>query len=62
MPELPEVERARKLIASTCTGLKIAEVDARPDHIVFAGGTTHEDFAQELKGRTIQGCSRKGKK
>ncbi|KAJ9103600.1 hypothetical protein QFC20_004756 [Naganishia adeliensis] len=61
MPELPEVERARKLIEETCKGYKIAHVDTHEDKIVYTGGITHEDYAKALVGRTITGCSRKGK-
>ncbi|WVN87134.1 uncharacterized protein L203_102310 [Cryptococcus depauperatus CBS 7841] len=58
MPELPEVERARRLIQDTCWGYKIASVDTTEDKIVFTGGTDHDEF---LEGRTITGCERKGK-
>ncbi|KAH8083725.1 Formamidopyrimidine-DNA glycosylase N-terminal domain-containing protein [Filobasidium floriforme] len=61
MPELPEVERARKLVEETCVGFEIASVDSREDKIVYTGGITHEDYVKELEGRTITGCSRKGK-
>ncbi|WWD16349.1 formamidopyrimidine-DNA glycosylase [Kwoniella shandongensis] len=61
MPELPEVERARKLIQESCKGYKIKSVDAREDKIVYTGGTDHNDFAKEVTGRTITGCERKGK-
>ncbi|ORY22697.1 hypothetical protein BCR39DRAFT_551063 [Naematelia encephala] len=67
MPELPEVERARKLIQDTCRGYKIASVDSTPDTIVYTGGDDHEAFAcpilsaKEMLGRTIESCERKGK-
>ncbi|CAD6579636.1 MAG: hypothetical protein TREMPRED_002533 [Tremellales sp. Tagirdzhanova-0007] len=61
MPELPEVERARKLIQDSCLGYKIKKVEAKEDKIVFTGGTTHESFATAIEGRTITGCERKGK-
>ncbi|TYJ51648.1 formamidopyrimidine-DNA glycosylase [Cryptococcus floricola] len=61
MPELPEVERARKLIQETCVGYTIADVDSVEDKIVYTAGTDHEEFADEIKGRTITGCERKGK-
>ncbi|WVQ93735.1 formamidopyrimidine-DNA glycosylase [Kwoniella sp. CBS 9459] len=61
MPELPEVERARKLIQDTCKGYKIKSVDSTEDKIVYTGGTDHEEFAKEITGRTITGCERKGK-
>lgn len=40
-----EVERARKLIADSCTGYTIKSVDTTEDKIVYAGGITHEDYA-----------------
>ncbi|KAK6905408.1 formamidopyrimidine-DNA glycosylase [Kwoniella mangroviensis CBS 8507] len=61
MPELPEVERARKLIHETCKGYKIKSVDSVEDKIVFTGGDDHKSFVQEITGRTITGCERKGK-
>ncbi|WVR03668.1 formamidopyrimidine-DNA glycosylase [Kwoniella sp. DSM 27419] len=61
MPELPEVERARKLIHETCRGYKIESVDSTEDKIVYTGGTNHEDFAKEITGRTILNAERKGK-
>ncbi|WVQ77293.1 formamidopyrimidine-DNA glycosylase [Cryptococcus sp. DSM 104548] len=61
MPELPEVERARKLIEESCRGYTIADVDSVEDKIVYTAGTDHEEFAREIKGRTITGCERKGK-
>ncbi|WVQ78646.1 formamidopyrimidine-DNA glycosylase [Cryptococcus sp. DSM 104549] len=60
MPELPEVERARKLIEDSCKGYKIKSVDTTEDTIVYAG-TSHSEFAKEITGRTITGCERKGK-
>ncbi|WWC58329.1 formamidopyrimidine-DNA glycosylase [Kwoniella dejecticola CBS 10117] len=61
MPELPEVERARKLIHETCKGYKIKKVKSTEDKIVYTGGDDHETFAKEISGRTITGCERKGK-
>ncbi|WRT63912.1 formamidopyrimidine-DNA glycosylase [Kwoniella shivajii] len=61
MPELPEVERARKLIQETCRGYKIKSVDSVEDKIVYTGGDDHSAFAKEITGRTITGCERKGK-
>ncbi|KAL7420127.1 hypothetical protein Q5752_005093 [Cryptotrichosporon argae] len=61
MPELPEVERARKLIADTCVGYTIDSVTVAEDKIVYTGGSDHNDFAKELTGRVIEGSERKGK-
>ncbi|WOO80739.1 Formamidopyrimidine-DNA glycosylase [Vanrija pseudolonga] len=48
MPELPEVERARRLIAETCMGYTISEIDAVDDKIVYCGEGEHVAF---LKGQ-----------
>ncbi|KAJ6519326.1 AtMMH-1 [Mycena sanguinolenta] len=50
MPELPEVERAKNLI-NNHSGKLIEKVETVEDDIVFAG-TTHDEFAKELTGRT----------
>ncbi|KAI0367522.1 AtMMH-1 [Pilatotrama ljubarskyi] len=60
MPELPEVERAAKLLRSVAMNKKIIEVEAKEDTIVFSG-TSHEEFAAELKGRTVKDARRYGK-
>ena len=61
MPELPEVERARRLIEAVVLGRTIASVwcDAKDD-IVFAG-TTGRTVARKLKGRTVTAVRRRGK-
>lgn len=56
----PEVERARRLIAETCTGYVIDAVDTVVDTIVF-DGADNDEFANEIRGRTVTGCERKGK-
>ncbi|KAK0208885.1 Formamidopyrimidine-DNA glycosylase N-terminal domain-containing protein [Desarmillaria ectypa] len=60
MPELPEVERASKLIRTVGLGKKIARVESFEDTIVYSG-TTHTEFAHELTGRTIDNVGRYGK-
>ncbi|KAI0771001.1 AtMMH-1 [Trametes elegans] len=60
MPELPEVERAAKLLREVAVGKKIADLEAVEDTIVFAG-VSHTEFANELKGRTIKDAQRYGK-
>ncbi|KAJ7022036.1 Formamidopyrimidine-DNA glycosylase N-terminal domain-containing protein [Mycena alexandri] len=60
MPELPEVERAKNLINKVAAGKVIQKVETVEDTIVFAG-TTHDDFAKELTGRTLQSAERYGK-
>ncbi|PBK76676.1 AtMMH-1 [Armillaria solidipes] len=60
MPELPEVERASKLIRTVGLGKKIVRVESFEDAIVYSG-TTHTEFARELTGRTIDNVGRYGK-
>ncbi|BEI87551.1 uncharacterized protein CcaverHIS019_0102690 [Cutaneotrichosporon cavernicola] len=60
MPELPEVEEARKMIADAVTGYTITEVDTVEDNLVYDGVTPHQ-FSKELVGRMVTGCERKGK-
>ncbi|KAJ7480157.1 Formamidopyrimidine-DNA glycosylase N-terminal domain-containing protein [Mycena galericulata] len=59
MPELPEVERAKNLV-NRYSGRLIEKVETVEDTIVFAG-TTHDAFAKELTGRTIESAGRYGK-
>lgn len=56
-----EVERARKLIAETCTDHTISQIETKEDKIVYTGGCTHEEFEKGLLGRKVTGCERKGK-
>ncbi|KAJ6626922.1 AtMMH-1 [Mycena sp. CBHHK59/15] len=60
MPELPEVERAKKLLNTVAVGKVIEKVETVEDTIVFSG-TTHSDFAKELTGRTVENAGRYGK-
>jgi formamidopyrimidine-DNA glycosylase len=60
MPELPEVEAARKLAAKRLVGRRLTEVSARDDRIVFAGLTPQRVVAA-LRGRRVRGVGRKGK-
>ncbi|KAF7340082.1 Formamidopyrimidine-DNA glycosylase [Mycena venus] len=60
MPELPEVNRAKNLINRVAAGKVIEKVETVEDTIVFAG-TTHEEFANELTGRTLESAGRYGK-
>ncbi|KAJ7837190.1 Formamidopyrimidine-DNA glycosylase H2TH domain-containing protein [Mycena olivaceomarginata] len=59
MPELPEVNRAKNLI-NKHSGKVIEKVETVEDPIVFAG-ITHDDFAKELTGRTLESAGRYGK-
>ncbi|KAI0040806.1 AtMMH-1 [Auriscalpium vulgare] len=60
MPELPEVERAAKLLRSLALNKRIQKVETTEDTIVFSG-TTHDDFAAEITGRTVKEVGRYGK-
>ncbi|KAJ7226011.1 DNA glycosylase/AP lyase [Mycena pura] len=60
MPELPEVNRATNLINRIAKGRIIERVETVDDPIVFTG-TTHEEFAEELTGRTVESAERYGK-
>ena len=60
MPELPEVESARRLMSGVLLGHRLAEVEALPDEIVFCG-TPPEAIQEALQGRTVTRLGRKGK-
>jgi formamidopyrimidine-DNA glycosylase len=60
MPELPEVECARRLAERHLAGRQILRVGVAPDPIVFAGVPPRR-FAHVLGGRTVVGAGRKGK-
>lgn len=59
MPELPEVEAARRSLARTVAGKTIARVVVRRPTVL----RTHspQGFARALRGRTIRGITRQGK-
>ncbi|KZT67651.1 hypothetical protein DAEQUDRAFT_728891 [Daedalea quercina L-15889] len=60
MPELPEVERAAKLVRDVALGNKIVDVETTEDNIVYSG-TSHLEFAQTVKGRRVTNVGRYGK-
>ncbi|KAJ2492107.1 hypothetical protein IWW37_001684 [Coemansia sp. RSA 2050] len=60
MPELPEVERARKLLQTCCIGKEISSVTAADDIIVFTNERGHELEAL-LSGRKLLDVGRRGK-
>ncbi|KAJ2933571.1 hypothetical protein H1R20_g3519, partial [Candolleomyces eurysporus] len=60
MPELPEVERAAKLLRDIAKGKKITRVETFEDSIVFSG-TTHQEFGDEITGRIVDDAQRYGK-
>ncbi|MFC2173965.1 Fpg/Nei family DNA glycosylase [Acidobacteriota bacterium] len=60
MPELPEVERARLLAATSLSGKLIAGIVADEDTIVFQD-IKPRAFCRRLKGRRVRAVCRKGK-
>jgi len=60
MPELPEVERARRIIERVAVGHRIERVQCDDDTIVFSG-VAPATVARCLKGRTILASRRRGK-
>ncbi|KZT56021.1 hypothetical protein CALCODRAFT_406965, partial [Calocera cornea HHB12733] len=60
MPELPEAERACRLLRESIVGGTIRAVDTVEDTIVY-DGVEHGEFAQELKGRQVLAVHRHGK-
>jgi len=60
MPELPEVETARRRAERALAGRRILAVATRPDPIVYEG-TTPRRFARALVGRRVEAVKRKGK-
>ncbi|CEM27244.1 unnamed protein product [Vitrella brassicaformis CCMP3155] len=60
MPELPEVERARRLAAAALEGKVVKEARTTEDEIVF-DGVDHAEFARRMTGKRIVKIGRKGK-
>ncbi|MCA9649204.1 MAG: hypothetical protein H6712_13970 [Myxococcales bacterium] len=60
MPELPEVERARRLVEQVAVGRVIERVRCADDEIVFQG-VTPRTVARSLTGRTVVASRRRGK-
>lgn len=60
MPELPEVERERRLAERTLAGKGIAQVHAWEDEIVFPEDDPHE-IEEALEGATVVEARRRGK-
>jgi formamidopyrimidine-DNA glycosylase len=60
MPELPEVETARRLATRTLGGHRIMKVATVEDPIVYAGVAPRR-LAAALRGRRVEGVGRKGK-
>src|SRR5947207_10989627 len=60
MPELPEVETARKLATRALAGRRIVGVATVDDPIVYAG-VSRRRLAAALRGRRVEAVGRKGK-
>ncbi|ANM60730.1 MUTM homolog-1 [Arabidopsis thaliana] len=60
MPELPEVEAARRAIEENCLGKKIKRVIIADDNKVIHG-ISPSDFQTSILGKTIISARRKGK-
>jgi formamidopyrimidine-DNA glycosylase len=60
MPELPEVETARRRLERALRGRRIVDVATVPDPLVYAGVSPRR-FARALRGRRVLGVKRKGK-
>ncbi|GJV77316.1 formamidopyrimidine-DNA glycosylase isoform X1 [Tanacetum coccineum] len=60
MPELPEVEAARRAISESCIGKKIIKAVIADDTKVI-DGVSPQDFEKSLTGKKIVGVFRKGK-
>lgn len=60
MPELPEVEAARRAIEENCLGKKIKRSVVADDAKVI-DGISPSDFEASLTGKTIVAAHRKGK-
>ena len=59
MPELPEVESVRRLMASALVGQRLIDVEVVPDEIVCSGHSTEEVDAA-LRNRVVSGVHRRG--
>lgn len=60
MPELPEVEHARRLVERLVVGRRITAVRCADDEIVFAG-VTPRAMERALDGRVVVASRRRGK-
>jgi len=60
MPELPEVERARRIATKVAQGRRIVEARCADDAIVFEG-VAPTRFRRALVGRRVRGVRRHGK-
>ena len=60
MPELPEVERSRRIASAIAVGRRIVDVRCADDPIVFEG-VSAERFRKALIGRRVNAIKRHGK-
>jgi formamidopyrimidine-DNA glycosylase len=60
VPELPECERARRILEELAVGRRIARVRCADDRIVF-DGIAPRAFARALAGREVAAARRRGK-
>jgi formamidopyrimidine-DNA glycosylase len=60
MPELPEVESARRRLEKVAQGRKIVRAIISPDPIVFEG-VPRVTVRRALEGATVTGAGRRGK-
>mmetsp|Transcript_2753 Transcript_2753/g.5018 ORF Transcript_2753/g.5018 Transcript_2753/m.5018 type:complete len:357 (-) Transcript_2753:356-1426(-) len=61
MPELPEVERAGKLLRQHLVGKRVCHVSAEDDNLIFVGTGTKEAFCSLLREHSVVSVVRKGK-
>ncbi|CAL5048908.1 unnamed protein product [Urochloa decumbens] len=61
MPELPEVEAARRALQAHCVGRRIARCAVADDAKVVVAPAGHAAFERAMVGRTIVAARRKGK-
>ncbi|GIL43476.1 hypothetical protein Vafri_938 [Volvox africanus] len=60
MPELPEIEAAKRLLGRGCVGKRIEKAVVANDDKVFEGASP-DDIRQALEGRRVIAAHRKGK-
>ena len=61
MPELPEVEAARRALQAHCVGRRIARCAVADDANVVVAPAGRAAFERAMVGRTIVAARRKGK-
>ena len=61
MPELPEVEAARRALEAHCLGRRIARCVVADDDKVVVAGVGRVAFERAMVGKTIVATRRRGK-